>query len=139
VFSVCSIVISIVCMSCCFGVINNNNNNSNNGSTAAMKRHNYVPATGTCTWRSTAMRSAYVPLVSLFVEESCVPAARPGACQLFLVPTRLSRGWSGTRVGCLTAYQSSCRRSSDPMSILYSRDQSWKFHTLEELQKHARL
>jgi len=26
VFSLCSIVISIVCMSCCFGVINNNNN-----------------------------------------------------------------------------------------------------------------
>ena len=25
----CSIVMSIVCMSCCFGVINNNNNNNN--------------------------------------------------------------------------------------------------------------
>jgi len=28
VFSLCSIVISIVCMSCCFGIINNNNNNN---------------------------------------------------------------------------------------------------------------
>ena len=29
-FFMCSILMSIVCMSCCFGVINNNNNNNNN-------------------------------------------------------------------------------------------------------------
>jgi len=45
---VCSIVMSIVCMSCCFGVINNNNNNNNKAvaslrTTQPSVSDNYVP------------------------------------------------------------------------------------------------